>query len=120
MERPRAPLEGDCMRSVKPVGVTTLAFLLLAGCATTHRGSVVMKVEGQEAHVGMGKGEVNVGDHVVLYKNRCSGNKDARTCEKLEGGHGAVTRVLNDHYSVVRFEDGVVYAEGDTVERHGH
>lgn len=100
--------------------------LTLASCATTHRGVVAMKLDANEAHVGMGKGELKVGDHVDLYHNRCTptGNLKQsggnRTCTKVEGGHGVVTNVLNEDYSVVKFEPGVEFAEGDAIEMHAH
>lgn len=98
----------------------------LSACATTHRGSVVMKVNDTEAHVGMGQKELNVGDHIQLYHNACTGvgggrsGMNNRICKKEFTGHGEVTQLLNDDYSVVKFPQGISFSEGDTIEKHTH
>lgn len=87
-----------------------------------------MKVGENEAHVGMGKIDVSVGDHVELYRNVCTGSASSgreggggdRTCRKEPTGHGEVTQVLNEDYSVVKFPSGTKFAEGDTLEKHAH
>ena len=101
------------------------AMISLAACSTTHRGSVVMKISDNEAHVGMGEGEVSTGDHVQLYHNICTGrvgkNGDGtRSCKKESSGHGEVTQVINSDYSVVKFPAGTTFSEGDTLEKHSH
>lgn len=109
------------------------AFLLFAcmvmvsSCAThsTMRGSVAMKVSDNEAHVCLGKGEVKEGDIVTAFYNDCSnvtgGGADkgagAALCEKTKLGSGKVTKVLNDHYSVIKFDEGVKFSEGTFVEK---
>ncbi len=106
----------------------TAILLTFAACASgTKRGSVVMKISENEAHVGMGQNDVNVGDHIELYRNVCTGSsrgKDGgggeRACKKEPAGHGEVTQVLNEDYSVVKFPDGTRFGEGDTLEKHGH
>lgn len=106
-----------------------LALLMLApaACATgahhTTRGSVVMLVDAREAHVCMGEGEVRPGDAVRLIRHKCvdshldNGLPAPPRCTREVVGGGEVVQVLNEHYSVVRFAPGVVFAEGDTVER---
>ncbi len=99
-----------------------LALITLAGCAShgTMRGSVVMKADDGEAHVCLGEGEVKAGDRVALFKNVCksSGSKaQGQVCEKVKVGNGVVERTLNEHYSVVRVDPGVVFEEGTTVEK---
>ncbi len=100
---------------------TLFALTLTAGCAGNHaamRGSVVMKINDQTAHVCMGNGEVALGDHVRLYNNQCStGGSKRVTCEKVYLGDGTVTEVLDSHYSVVSFPVGTKFAEGETVEK---
>jgi hypothetical protein len=90
----------------------------------THRGVVAMKVSDTEAHIGAGKNELVVGDHVELYKNVCRGGgshgESDYNCAKKLMGHGEVTRTINEDYSVVRFDTGVSFAEGDMIEKHGH
>jgi hypothetical protein len=81
-----------------------------------------MKVSDTEAHVCMGKGEVKEGDRVRLYRNVCSAELESSfptavaACHREPEGTGQVAKVLNDHYSVVRFPPGTSMHEGDTVE----
>lgn len=96
----------------------------LSGCAhKVMRGTVAMKTSENEAHVCMGKGEVAVGDKVTLFRNECVGKGvgdrpgGGGTCEKKEVGSGMVQEVLNQHYSVVRFAQGVQFEEGSFVEK---
>lgn len=98
------------------------AMILLAGCATVRRGTIGMKIDDQVAHVALNRGEVQVGDHVELYANVCPGKRGGEDfmCKKVSKGHGVVTKVLNDHYSEVEFEKGIIFKEGDFVEKHGH
>ena len=98
----------------------------LMACSTSgiKRGSVVMKM-GETAHVSMGKADVSAGDHIQLYQNVCTpagkaGAGSDRSCRKEEKGHGEITQVLNDDYSVVQFPEGTKFSEGDTVEKHPH
>jgi hypothetical protein len=99
--------------------------LTLTGCAhELMRGSVAMKVSDTEAHVCMDNTEAKVGDRVTLYKNNCpSKGGGARSglagggCEKVKLGQGSVTEILNQHYSVVKFDSGVPFEEGTFVEK---
>jgi hypothetical protein len=98
---------------------------LVVSCAhKTMRGGVAMKVSDTEAHVCLGEGEVKEGDRVNAFYNDCqskdSGGKDGAygvACVKTRLGTGIVTKILNDHYSVVKFEDGVKFTEGTFVEK---
>ena len=97
--------------------------LVLSSCASkVHRGVVAMKIDETTAHVGLKRDAVEVGDHVELFGNRCSKNsvETGRGCTKFSKGHGVVSSILNDDYSVVKFEDGVKFQEGDFVEKHAH
>lgn len=96
--------------------------LILTGC--THglmRGSVAMKVSDTEAHVCMENSKV--GERVTLFKNNCPNKGGARlggsggSCEKVQLGQGTVTEILNQHYSVVKFDSGVSFEEGTFVEK---
>jgi hypothetical protein len=100
-----------------------IGLVLISACSTmTHRGVIAMKINNDEAHVGMGSSDLSLGDHVELYHNECKGS--ARTndpsCEKVSNGHGEVTRIINENYSVVKFPSGTKFSEGDTVEKHAH
>ena len=111
------------------IGLVGLTLVGLAGCAahTTMRGSVVMKVSDTEAHVCMGKGEVREGEPIRVYRNVCKapvpnrawGLVFADSCRRERAGNGTVEKVLNEHYSVVRFAPGTTFEEGDTVEARG-
>jgi hypothetical protein len=101
---------------------------LLAGCAahTNMRGSVVMKISEQEAHVCLGNGEVHEGSELQLYRNACKDRgghgshtteaPSGETCKRERVATGRITRVLNEHYSVAQFPAGTPFQEGDTVE----
>lgn len=104
---------------------------LFSACASTRRGSVVMKISDSQAHVGMGKGDVSVGDHVQLYQNVCppkraagrsgdGADANAGSCRKEPRGHGEVVQLLGDDYSVVKFPPDTQFSEGDTLEKHAH
>jgi hypothetical protein len=106
-----------------------LAFaFVLAACSahTNMRGSVVMKISEQEAHVCLGNGEVHEGSELQLYRNACRdkgghGTHDGQaisgeTCKRERVATGRITRVLNEHYSVAQFPAGTSFQEGDTVE----
>ncbi|OQW47464.1 MAG: hypothetical protein A4S09_15190 [Proteobacteria bacterium SG_bin7] len=100
--------------------VTGLIATTLMGCAHgLMRGSVAMKVSDTEAHVCMDKSEAKVGDRVTLFRNNCpaKGVGGGGTCTKVELGQGTVTEILNDHYSVVKFDPGVKFSEGAFVEK---
>ncbi len=96
--------------------------LALSGCAhSAMRGSVAMKTSESEAHVCMDKSEAKVGEKVRLFRSKCTPNgspktKDGSYCEKVYLGEGLVTANLSDHYSVVKFDDGVKFEEGAFVE----
>lgn len=109
--------------------ITSVAIAGLAGCAHV-RGSVAMKTAEDEAHVCLDKGEVKTGDRVTLFRNFCvpkggrsglSGSTGGTTasayCEKRELGQGTVKEILNDHYSVVKFDPGVQFDEKTFVEK---
>ena len=100
---------------------------LVTGCAThsTMRGGVELKVSDSEAHVCLGTGEVKEGDKVIAFYNDCQNktggglNSGAygTPCVKTKLGEGKITKVLNDHYSVVEFDEGVKFTEGTFVEK---
>lgn len=100
--------------------VAAIALGFLSACAhTSMRGSVAMKINEREAHVCMNHDEVKVGDKVTLYRNHCSakGKSSDGFCQKQKLGTGEVTQILNDHYSLVRFQEGVKFDEGSFVEK---
>lgn len=87
-----------------------------SGCsAASHRGVVVMKVSATEAHVGYGAGEVKPGDRLTLLRYLCTGPKSTN-CEMRPVGRGVVVQVINDAYSVARFDAPNGLTERDRVE----
>lgn len=116
------------MKSIKKI-FTVLLFVNLIGCAShsTMRGSVAMKTSKNEAHVCMGDTEVKVGDKVNAFKNVCTNESDAPVktsrsglktiCKKEKIGTGVVTSLINDHYSVVKFDSEFDFNEGTIVEK---
>ncbi len=104
--------------------VAVAAASLLVSCASgVKRGVVAMKIDETDAHIAMNSDEVSVGQHVELYWNKCvkpPQKGSVQKCEKVQKGHGIVTEILNEHYSAVKFEDGVKFNEGDFIEIHSH
>lgn len=109
----------------KAVLVLTVASATLAGCAHgIMRGSVAMKTSENEAHVCLGNGEVKPGDRVQVFRNVCPGkgpniraSSSGAFCRKEGIGLGTVAQVLNEHYSVVKFDPGVPFEEGTLIEK---
>lgn len=109
--------------------IAALTSLVLVSCAhqehATMRGSVAMKMGADTAHVCMGNNEVKAGDRVVAFKNVCKNNQtDINTrshlktyCSKEKVGEGTVVATLNEHYSEVKFDQGVEFQEGTIVEK---
>lgn len=103
----------------------TALTIILSGCAhNLMRGSVAMKVSDTEAHVCLDDSEAKVGDRVTLYKNSCPNKAGyirsggvGGTCEKVKVGQGTVTEIINQHYSVVKFDSGVPFEEGMFIEK---
>ncbi len=115
--------------AMKIKAASILLPLTLLACTPTatkppNRAAVVMKLSDSEAHVCMGVGEVKPGDRVTLYGNDCTkaaamaGKAPAwSACVKRKLGEGTVARIINEHYSVVQVDPGVVFKEGTTVEK---
>jgi len=85
------------------------------------RGTVAMKVSDREAHVCMNKDDVKVGDRLTAYFSDCQ-NKNyndvyGSPCVKTELGGATVKKILNDHYSLVEFDNDVKFSEGTFVEK---
>lgn len=106
----------------KTIGLLAGALILSSCASKLHRGVIAMKIDENSAHVGLNKNEVSVGDHVELYGNKCTKmlKTSDQTCEKVSKGHGVITQILNENYASVKFETGVVFQEGDFVEKHSH
>lgn len=105
------------------------AYVLSQGQHAFMRGTVVRKLDEHRAQVCLGDGEVRVGDRIVLFENDCRMPTPARRessifpgadalggCERIELGSGVIERLLNQHYSVARFPDGVAVRVGATVD----
>lgn len=103
---------------------------IFEGCAThtKMRGTVAMKVGPHEAHVCLGDNEVKIGDKLLAFKNNCSyapnnllGKSEKSglrtTCKKEIVGKGEVIGLINEHYSLVKFDDSVIFNEGTVVEK---
>lgn len=95
--------------------------VLLTGCAShqkVHRGVVAMKISDTEAHVGLNENEVKLNDSVQLYMNRCNNLvAGERNCVQVYKGQGVVTRIVNQNYVAVKFDEGVTFNEGDLVQK---
>jgi len=67
----------------------------------------------------MSDNAVAVGDRVQFLRQRCTGSGKVTRCHDEPTGEAEVVKLLNTHYSVVRARGGVVFDEGDRVERLG-
>jgi hypothetical protein len=96
--------------------------LLFSSCAHRMVGTVAMKVNEREAHVCLNKDEVKVGERLIAYYNKCENeNNDfpdrlGTPCVKTKLGGATVKKILNNHYSLVEFDEGVKFSEGTFVE----
>ena len=117
----------------KQIGWMALVVLSMAlqGCAHSahNRGSIVVRHTDTDIDVCLGRGEGSEGDRVTVYRHECtpSGGQapqkgeapsTLRTCKKILVGSGAITRVVDEHYSTVQLEPGLVGKEGFTVEKN--
>ena len=94
--------------------------LALTGCAHSQmRGNVAMKISEDEAHICLGSEQVKVGDKIELYRNQCNHSKlaEVNSCKMVELGEGEITKVLNEHYSVMKVNSGVKFEEGTLVQK---
>ena len=115
---------------MKKTILTLTTLLTLGACATrgphegTHRGSVVMKMQNGEAHVCLGNSQVKTGDAVTLVRHECKAQKlgsrsgaSEFNCSPVVLGTGVVSKVYDEHYSVVKFPTELNFKEGDLVEK---
>lgn len=134
--RSRGPRRCRLLRAASAIPTLLVPFLGACGFVlsqTQHafmRGTVVRMLDEQTAQVCLGDGEVAVGDKVVIFENDCRmptpsrqepvispGSDALGRCERIELGSGVVERLLNQHYSVVRFPAGIPVRAGDTVDK---
>lgn len=122
------------MRSMR-LSLVMIGIAGLAGCAHfIMRGSVVKKEGDNEAQVCLGKHEVKEGDRVLLFNTKCeplppTGAPRSNTfrgsqrlvgldvCEKVRVGEGTVTRLLDEHMSLIKVAPGVNFERGTIVEK---
>lgn len=119
-------------------------FLLftISSCAHTFmRGSVAKKLSSKKAIICLGKNEVKIGDLIKFEKSECnySGSTSGITiheiteasgiggnlnhtgygqsqCELIYLGRGKVTKLINDHFSIVEAERNFEFNESTQVE----
>jgi len=101
--------------------ITVLAFITIAGCATSgHQamsGSVVMKLSDTQAHVCLFEKEAPVGTQVQLYRHTCkSQGRGAYQCTKQSMAIGKISQTMGGHYALVTFPEGTKLEEGYTIE----
>ena len=96
----------------------------LVGCAHNFmRGTVVMPINKKKAHVCLGDLSVDVGDRVMFFENTCTrieGQPVAaslgETCDLTSMGTGKITRIINDHYSVVETDKELGFTKGTMIQ----
>jgi len=111
-------------RSVNAFLLISCAIGLIACSVGQRRGVVAMKISDTDAHICIGKNEVNVGQRASIYRNECEklpassslAKNTGPNCKKVFVGDGAVKEVLNSHYSVLRLDRPIDFREGDVVE----
>ncbi len=112
------------MGQLKLVSLVSIA-ALFGGCAShVGRGVIAMPINDREAHVCVGKNEVEIGEKVSVIKNRCGPltpglrNRAGRQtpCSREKIGTGVITEKLNEHYAVVNFDKPIRTQKGDEVE----
>jgi hypothetical protein len=101
------------------IAMSVAASLSCATVQPTNRGGVVMKIDGTEAHIRMSDNAVAIGDRVQFLRQRCTGGGKLTRCRDEATGDAEVVKLLNAHYSVVRVRGGVVFDDGDRVEKLG-
>lgn len=106
-----------------------IGIFTLVGCAHSSmsgmRGTVALKANEKEAYVCLGDKEVEVGQKVRFFKNECNQNTSrpgtsapasSFLCTKVKIGEGHVTKLVNEHYSIVEPDGVVKFEEGTIVE----
>lgn len=94
--------------------------IFIVGCAhQLMRGTVAMRISDEEAHICLGEGEVKPGDKVAIWKNNCNRTTTGKAsfCRLERVGEGEVTKILNEHYSVMRVPAGTTFDEGTFVQK---
>lgn len=111
---------------MKKIFLSFFLLVFISGCSriSVARGSIVMKVTQDSAHISLGDREVEAGDKVALYRNECSvapfirrGLTSPPLCSKRLISKGRIIDVLNKDYSVASFDPGIEIKEGDIVEK---
>ncbi len=107
------------MRSKIKFLILLLLSFGITGCSShSARGTVEMQINSQEAHVRFDEHELKVGDRVAAFRNDCQDglapamNSYGVRCYEKQISAGTVTRLLNGHYSVVKFDERIKAAEG--------
>ena len=82
-----------------------------------------MKTNDHEAYVCLGDNEVRVGDRIAFFKSDCRPKVSLRPedaprspCAKIKLGEGHVTKLINEHYSLVELNSQFEFNEGAIVE----
>lgn len=106
------------------VGLRIGICAVIAGCAPSSSGVVVMKIDDRQAHIAFEPGVAKVGDRVSLIESHCpSGLVPLRTrrpasdkCKQIVRGAGTTTKRLNEECGVAEFEQGADFEDGDAVQ----
>ena len=117
-------------------------FTILSGCAHTFmRGTVAKKVSAKRAVICLGSNDVKVGNVIKFEESVCShstaiGNPTVHEladaggyggytehtgygqsqCEFINLGRGKVTKLINDHYSIVETNGDFQFKESTQVQ----
>lgn len=102
--------------------LTVASIALLTACTPSLRpGAVVMKINGNEAHISMASGSMSVGDRVGLFQTECRPQVNPRrtqtVCRTVKVGEGTVSEILDENYSVILVDPGAKLSESAMVEK---
>lgn len=98
---------------IMPVVAITLWSIDTLGAV---QGDVTMKINSSHGLISLGDLKVSPGDRVVFYNKQCTGAK-LPVCKLVKAGVGHVTRNLNENYSEIQTDPGVIFHEGYVVKK---
>lgn len=76
-----------------------------------------MRESDTQAHAAIHN--VELGQKVILIPTHCNKGSSYgdRSCQKEQLPEGRIIRVINEHYSVVEFPRGTLFAKGDFIRK---
>lgn len=108
------------MKAVLFLSAASAMFLTL-GCATSPKNTCKASIAHSptEYDVCIGDKQVQTGDRVAFFKERCSGGgrSGPKRCHKEKVGEASVLKTLDEHLSTVRLDSEFEITEQMTIEK---